>query len=199
MGLSKGQPFKKIGMKAQDTCELFFDNVKIPKENQLGDETKGFSYLMQGLAEERLIVACQCLASAQKAFDLTRDYVLERRAFGKRIADFQNTQFVMADLRADLDVMQAYIDQCVAIHSQGNLTIVEAAKAKLKTSELQGKMVDACLQFFGGSGYIDEYPISRLYADARVSRIYAGTSEVMKLLIGREVFAEDYKPFSERC
>ena len=197
-GFRRGNKLDKMGMKAQDTAELFFDNVKVPKENVLGDPAKGFSYLMKGLAEERLIVSCQNLAAAQKAFDLTREYVIERKAFGKRIADFQNTQFVMADLRAELDVHQAYVDQCVAAHNQGLLTVVEAAKGKLKTSEMQSKVVDACLQLHGGSGFMDEYPISRLYCDARVSRIYAGTSEIMKLLIGRDVFSDSYQSFEER-
>ena len=197
-GFERGRNLKKLGMKAQDTAELFFSNVKVPKANVLGDPTKGFSYMMVGLAEERLINACRSIAVAQKAFDITVDFVKERKLFGKTLSAFQNTQFKLAELRAEIDVLQVYVDHCVAIHNADELTPVEAAKAKLVTTELQGKVVDECLQFFGGAGFMDEFPISRLYADARISRIFAGSSEVMKLIISRDVFSDEFVTFDKR-
>ncbi|BFM15085.1 acyl-CoA dehydrogenase family protein [Maricurvus nonylphenolicus] len=197
-GFDRGQPFKKLGQKAQDTAELFFSNVKVPKENVLGDPSKGFSYLMEGLAEERLIAAVECLAAAQKAFDITVDFTNERKLFKQRLGQFQNTQFKLADLRAELDMQQIYVDQCVRALASDELTAVDAAKAKLVTSELLCRVVDEGVQLHGGSGYIDEYPICRMYADARVTRIYAGTSEVMKLIIGRDIYQGDNTPFIDR-
>ena len=174
-------------MKAQDTAELFFNDVKIPKENVLGDPHRGFHYLMHGLAEERLISATGSLASAQRAFDLTRDFVVERKAFGQRIADFQNTRFKLAELRAELDMCQVFIDKCVEVHNQGKLSSEMAAKAKLYATELEGRVTDEGVQLHGGAGYMDEYEISRLYTNARISRIYAGSSEIMKEIIARSV------------
>lgn len=186
-GFSRGRNLKKLGLKAQDTAELFFDNVKVPKANVLGDPRKGFYYLMQFLAEERLIVACGCVAAAEAALRITLDYVRERRAFGRAIAEFQNTRFKLADMRTRIDAAQVFIDRCVMDHNEGKLTAEVAAEAKLFASELEGWATDECLQLHGGAGYMDEYPISRLYANARVSRIYAGSSEIMKEIIARSM------------
>ncbi len=186
-GFERGRNLKKMGLKAQDTAELFFNDVKVPRENVLGDAHKGFHYLMHGLAEERLISATGSLACAQRAFDLTRDFVIQRKAFGQRIADFQNTRFKLAELRAELDMCQVFIDKCVEVHNQGKLSSEMAAKAKLYATELEGRVTDECVQLHGGAGYMDEYEISRLYTNARISRIYAGSSEIMKEIIARSV------------
>ncbi len=195
LGFERGRNLKKMGMKAQDTAELFFENVKVPKENVLGDPTKGFAYLMEGLAEERLISAAMALSAAQLSFDLTLEFVKERKVFGKSLAGFQNTQFKLAELRAELDVAQIFIDQCVSAHSARQLTSVDAAKAKLLCSELQVSAADLGVQLHGGAGYMDEYPISRQYTDARIAPIYAGASEIMKLLISRDFLSDSYSPF----
>jgi alkylation response protein AidB-like acyl-CoA dehydrogenase len=197
-GFERGRNLKKMGLKAQDTSELFFNNVKVPKSNVLGEPGKGFVYLMQGLAEERLIGAVGYLAAAQLSWDLTRDFVKERKAFGKAVANFQNTQFKMSEMRAQLDILQAYVDQCVRSFAAGALTAVDAAKAKLATSEIQVAMADLGVQLHGGAGYMDEYPISRQYTDAKISTIYAGSSEIMKLIIGRDCLGDDYVPFNTR-
>jgi acyl-CoA dehydrogenase len=194
-GFERGRNLKKMGMKAQDTAELFFSNVKIPAENVLGDPAKGFGYLMAGLAEERLISAAMALSSAQLSFDLTLEFVKERKMFGKPLSAFQNTQFKLAELRTELDVAQIFVDQCVAAHTAHQLTAVDAAKAKLLCSELQVRSADLGVQLHGGAGYMDEYPISRQYTDARISPIYAGTSEIMKLLISRDFLSDEYSPF----
>ncbi len=186
-GFERGRNLNKMGLKAQDTAELFFDNVKIPAANVLGDPEQGFYNLMRFLVEERLLNAVGSIAHAQTAFDLTMGYISERKAFGRLIGAFQNTRFKMAEMRAQLDVMQAFIDQCVVQHNQGELTARIAAEAKLVTSELEGRVMDECVQLHGGSGYMDEYRISRMYTDARVSRIYAGTSEIMKEIIARGI------------
>jgi alkylation response protein AidB-like acyl-CoA dehydrogenase len=197
-GFERGRNLKKMGLKAQDTSELFFNNVKVPKSNVLGEPGKGFVYLMQGLAEERLIGAVGYLAAAQLSWDLTRDFVKERKAFGKAVANFQNTQFKMSEMRAQLDILQAYVDQCVRSFAAGALTAVDAAKAKLATSEIQVAMADLGVQLHGGAGFMDEYPISRQYTDAKISTIYAGSSEIMKLIIGRDCLGDDYVPFNTR-
>lgn len=197
-GFDRGRNLKKMGMKAQDTAELFFNDVKIPKENVLGEPGKGFYYLMMGLAEERLLGAAGYLASAQLSWDLTADYVKERKAFGKPVAAFQNTQFKLAEMRTELDIAQVYVDQCVKSFNDGSFTAVDAAKAKLYTSELQVKIAELGVQMHGGHGYMDEYPISRQYTDAKISTIYAGSSEVMKLIIGRDCLGDDYVPFNSR-
>ena len=197
-GFERGRNLKKMGLKAQDTAELFFNDVKVPKENVLGEPGKGFYYLMEGLAEERLLGAVGYLASAQLSWDLTADYVKERKAFGKPVAAFQNTQFKLAEMRTELDMSQVYIDQCVKAFNAGSFTAVDAAKAKLYTSELQVRMAELGVQMHGGHGYMDEYPISRQYTDAKISTIYAGSSEVMKLIIGRDCLGDDYVPFNTR-
>jgi acyl-CoA dehydrogenase len=184
-GFSRGRNLEKMGLKAQDTAELFFDNVRVPKENVLGDPVRGFYNLMEFLAEERLINAVTNLAHAQTAFDLTMEYVKERRAFGRQIATFQNTRFKMADMRTRLDVAQTFIDRCVMDHNEGQLTSECAAEAKLLTSELEGWVMDECVQLHGGAGYMSEYRISRMYTDARISRIYGGSSEIMREIISR--------------
>ncbi len=197
-GFERGRNLDKMGLKAQDTAELFFNNVRIPEANVLGEPGKGFYYLMEGLAEERLIGAAGYLAAAQLSWDLTADYVKERKAFGKPLAAFQNTQFKLAELRTELDIAQTYVDQCVAAFTAGQLTAVDAAKAKLVTSELQVKVADIGVQLHGGAGYMDEYPISRQYTDAKISTIYAGSSEVMKIIVSRDCLGDDYQPFNTR-
>ena len=192
-GFERGRNLEKMGLKGQDTAELFFNNVKIPKENVLGQEGKGFYQLMHGLAEERLLGGVGYLAEARRAFDITREFCLERKLFGQRLSDMQNTQFKMAEMDAEIDMAQVYVDYCVSLHNNGKLTAIEGAKVKLMTSEIQGRMVDLGVQLHGGAGYMGEYEISRMYTDARISRIYAGSSEVMKLIIGREIFSENYK------
>lgn len=186
-GFERGRNLKKMGLKSQDTAELFFNNVKIPKENLLGELHRGFYHLMHFLAEERLLGAVGYLACANAALDLTLDYIKERKAFGQTIADFQNSRFKMADMRMQIDVAQAFIDQCVEEHGRGELTADDAAKAKLFTSELEGRVMDECVQLHGGAGYMDEYPICRMYLNARVSRIYAGSSEIMREIIARSM------------
>ncbi len=184
-GFSRGRNLKKLGLKSQDTAELFFDNVRVPKDNVLGDPYKGFYNLMHFLAEERLIVAVGCVAAAEAAFRVTVDYVKERVAFGRPIAMFQNTRFKLADMRTRIDATQAFVDRLVMDHNAGKLTAEVAAEGKLLASELEGWVTDECLQLHGGAGFMDEYPISRMYANARVSRIYAGSSEIMREIIAR--------------
>jgi alkylation response protein AidB-like acyl-CoA dehydrogenase len=186
-GFERGRNLKKMGLKSQDTAELFFNNVKVPKENLLGELNRGFHHLMHFLAEERLLGAIGYVATGNAAFDLTMDYIKERKAFGRTIADFQNTRFKMADMRMQLDIAQNYVDQCVLEHNKGKLNADDAAKAKLFTSELEGRVVDDCVQLHGGAGYMDEYPICRMYLNARISRIYAGSSEIMREIIARSI------------
>jgi alkylation response protein AidB-like acyl-CoA dehydrogenase len=187
-GFERGRNLGKLGLKAQDTAELYFTNVKVPKSNVLGDPAKGMHYLMQGLAEERLITACGSLAAAQRAFDVTRDYVLERKVFGKPLAEQQNTRFELAALRTEIDVATVFVDHCVEEHNAGRLSATMAAKAKLYTSELEGRVTDEGVQLHGGAGYMLEYEICNLYANARVTRIFAGSSEIMKEIIARSIF-----------
>jgi len=186
-GFERGKNMEKMGLKSQDTAELFFNNVKVPKDNLLGELHRGFYQLMHFLAEERLLGACAYIANAEAAFNLTLDYVNERHAFGKPLADFQNTRFTLADMRTEIDVGYAFIDRCVEAHDTGELSADDAAKAKLWTSELEGRVTDQCVQLHGGNGYMDEYPISRMYTNARVSRIYAGSSEIMREIIARSI------------
>ncbi len=186
-GFSRGRKLKKMGYKSQDTAELFFDNVIIPKANILGDATKGFHYLMQGLAEERLQSGIRSTASAQYAFGLTSAFVCERKVFGKPLSSYQNTRFKMAQMSTEIDLAQVYVDRCVEEHNKGALSGEDAARLKLFASEMQGRVVDECVQLHGGAGYMDEYPISRAYTDARVTRIFAGSSEIMKEIIARSL------------
>ncbi|RYX95460.1 MAG: acyl-CoA dehydrogenase [Comamonadaceae bacterium] len=184
-GFRRGRRLKKMGMKASDTAELFFDEVRVPASNLLGEENKGFAQVMHEIPRERLSIATIATASAQKAFDITVDYVRERQLFGKPLMDFQNTQFKLAELKTQLTAAWALIDQSITRQMAGTLTTDEAACAKLFTTELQCRMVDDCLQMHGGWGYMSEMPISRMYVDARVRRIAGGSSEVMKMLIAR--------------
>jgi acyl-CoA dehydrogenase len=186
-GFERGQNLDKIGQKAADTSEMFFSDVRVPISNLLGQEGAGFAVLMNELPRERITIACRAMAEAQRAFELTTEYVKERKAFGKQLFEFQNTQFKLAEIKTSLAVGWAYIDQCLTKIDQGKLTPEEGAMAKLWTTETGNKIVDDCLQLFGGYGYMREYPISRLFVDSRVRRIYGGTSEVMKLVIGRTV------------
>jgi acyl-CoA dehydrogenase len=192
-GFRRGRRLAKMGLSAQDTSELFFDAVKVPIGNVLGDPAAGFKYLVQFLAAERLIAAIGSMASAQTAFDLTLEFVRSRRAFGKPIGALQNTRFIMAELRAKLDAIQTFVDQCVLMLNQGALTVEVASEAKLLSSELEGDVMDRCVQFHGGAGYMSDYRISRMYTDARVSRIFAGTSEIMKEIIGRSLGLDERK------
>ena len=192
-GFERGRKLDKMGLAAQDTAELFFNDVRIPKENVLGEPGKGFQYLMEGLAEERLIAACQFSTSARKAFDLTRDFVMERKVFGKRLCDIQNTQFRMAELDTEIEIIQVYVDHLVTEHNAGRLSAGTAAKAKLQASEIEWRAVDQGVQLHGGAGYMKEYPICDMFTDARINRILAGSSEIMRHIIGREIFTQKYK------
>ncbi|AXL53678.1 acyl-CoA dehydrogenase [Paraburkholderia caffeinilytica] len=184
-GFRRGNRLHKMGLAAQDTSELFFDDVKVPKSNVLGDPTKGFGYLARSLSGERLIAAVGSMAAAQTAFDLTLDFIKDRHAFGRAIGTFQNSRFTMASLRAQLDAIQTFVDQCVIAYNADELTAEIAAEAKLLSSELENRVIDDCVQLHGGAGYMEEYRICRMYTDARVTRIFAGSSEIMKEIIGR--------------
>ena len=192
-GFERGRNLDKMGLKAQDTAELFFNNVKIPKENVLSEPGKGFHYLMEGLAEERLIGAVGYVAQARRAFDITRKFVMERDVFGQKLSDMQNTQFKMAELDAKIDMVQVYVDHLVELHNQGQLDANKAAKAKMLGSEIEWEMVDQGVQLHGGAGYMQEYEICRMFTDARVDKIYAGSSEIMRYIIGRDIFSQKYK------
>ena len=197
-GFEKGVPFKKIGMKAQDTCELFFDNVKVPKENLLGKEGQGFAIMMTELARERLSVAITAIGGAEGAIEDTLAYTSTRTAFNQPIAGFQNTQFKLAEAAAQLQIHQAFIDRCIEDLSQNKLSAESASMAKFSATDMHSKVVDECLQLFGGYGYMWEYPIARMYADSRVARIYAGTNEIMKLVIARGLFKELFAQMKEK-
>ena len=184
-GFKRGRNLDKVGLKAQDTSELFFDNVKLPISNLIGSKGKGFYNLMEQLPQERLAIAVSAVAAAEAALDWTIEYVNERNAFGKKIAEFQNTKFKLAELKTELTVAQIYIDECIEKHLNNDFDAVEGAMAKLWTTELQCKLVDECVQLHGGYGYMREYPIARSWEDARVQRIYGGTNEIMKEIISR--------------
>jgi acyl-CoA dehydrogenase len=185
-GFRRGRKLKKLGMDAADTSELFFDDLVLPATGLLGSqEGQGFAQLMTELPQERLIVAVHAMAMMERALDLTVAYVKQRQAFGKKIIEFQNTQFVLAECKSEMTAAKVFVDHCIGRHIAGALDTATASMAKYWITDLQGKLIDRCLQLFGGYGYMDEYPISRLYRDARVLRIYAGTNEIMKLLIAR--------------
>jgi alkylation response protein AidB-like acyl-CoA dehydrogenase len=188
-GFTRGRKLAKIGMHAQDTAELFFSDVFVPEQNLLGVEGGGLRQLMAHLPLERLSIASAAMGAADAAFAWAVEYVQQRHAFGRRIADFQNTQFVLAEVATELDVTRAYVDRCVLAVSDGRLTAVEAAKAKWWATDVQNRVIDRLLQLFGGYGYMAEYPISRAWADARVQKIYGGTNEIMKHIIAREIVA----------
>ena len=186
-GFERGKRLKKIGMKAQDTSELFFSNVQVPAVNLLGSEGQGFIYLMQELPWERMQIAIGATASAQQAIDDTIAYVRERKVFGTTVASFQNTRFKLAEMQTQVQMARVFVDQCMALLLQGALDAATASMAKYACSELQGKVIDECLQLHGGYGYMWEYPIARAYVDARVSRIYGGTNEIMKEVVARSM------------
>ncbi|WP_292025063.1 acyl-CoA dehydrogenase family protein [Maritimibacter sp. UBA3975] len=192
-GFSRGRNLKKMGLESQDTAELFFDDVKVPKNNVIGDPRGGFKTMMRNLAEERLNGAVGFVARAERAFEITMEFIMERRAFGKPIGTFQNSRFKMASMRTEIDAAQALVDHCVREHLKGELSAEMASEAKLFTSEVEGRVVDECVQLHGGAGYMEEFEISRLYRDARISRIYAGTSEIMREIIGRGLGLDERK------
>ena len=187
-GFQRGRNLDKIGLKANDTSELFFNDVRVPTANLLGhEEGQGFVQLMQQLPQERLLIGAQAIAMIERALAATIDYVKERKAFGKAVIDFQNTQFKLAEMKTEATVGRIFYNDCVARHLAGGLDAVTASMCKLWLTDLQCKIVDECLQLFGGYGYMNEYPIARMFRDARVQRIYGGTNEVMKLLIARSL------------
>lgn len=187
-GFRRGRKLDKIGLRGQDTAELFFDEVRVPRANLLGvSEGQGFYQMMDKLAQERLVVALQSMAMIERALALTLEHVRERKAFGKRVLDFQAVQFQLAEWKTQATVAKVFCHHCVEQHLQARLDATTASMAKYWLSELQGQIVDGCLQLFGGYGYMNEYPIARMYRDARVSRIYGGTNEIMKLLIARSL------------
>jgi alkylation response protein AidB-like acyl-CoA dehydrogenase len=186
-GFTRGRNLEKIGQKSQDTAELFFDQVRVPAANVLGQEGRGFYHLMHNLPAERLSIAVSAVAGARAVFDETVTYAKNRTAFGQPIGAFQHNRFVLAELDTELDVARVYVDRCLEAVTVGELTAVEAAKAKWWTTELQKRVVDACVQLHGGYGYMLEYPVARAYLDARVQTIYGGTTEIMKEIIGRDL------------
>lgn len=186
-GFTKGVPFEKVGLHAQDTCELFFEEVKIPKQNLLGKLGEGFTYLITELAQERLVVALAAIALSEYALSCTIDYVKQRKAFGKAISEFQNTRFKLAEMAAMVEQGRIYCDYLVQLHNEGKLDSAMASAAKYNMTELQCKVADECVQLHGGYGYMWEYGVARAWADARVQRIYAGTNEIMKELIARKI------------
>ena len=186
-GFKRGTNLEKIGYKAQDTSELFFEDVRVPITNLLGQEGRGFAQLMQQLPQERLVVAIRCATALEAALDETIRYTKERKAFGRSISDFQNTRFKLAEVKTLAMVTRAFTDQCIQLHLEGKLTAEDAAAAKLHTTEALNKGVDECLQLHGGYGYSWEYPIARAWADARMSRIAGGSSEIMKEIISRNM------------
>jgi acyl-CoA dehydrogenase len=187
-GFERGRNLEKIGLKAQDTSELFFSNVKVPVGNILGKEGQGFKMLMTKLAQERLTQAVRSICVAEATIEATVAYTRDRKAFGHTIADFQNTQFVLAQLAAETTALRVFTDWCIHQHVTATLSPVDAAKVKLLVTDLHCKVVDQCLQFFGGYGYMAEYPVARAYMDARITRIAGGAAEVMKQIIGRDLF-----------
>jgi alkylation response protein AidB-like acyl-CoA dehydrogenase len=186
-GFDRGRNLGKIGLKAQDTAELFFDHVRVPAENLLGEVGRGFSALMENLPQERLSIAVGSVAACERILAITLDYVRGREAFGRPVGRFQANAFTLAELSTEVDVARVYVDRCIVEHTAGVLGAVDAAKAKWWTTELHKRLVDSCLQLFGGYGYMAEYPIAKAFLDARVRTIYGGTTEVMKEIIARSL------------
>jgi alkylation response protein AidB-like acyl-CoA dehydrogenase len=186
-GFERGRNLAKLGQHAQDTAELFFRDVKVPAANLLGTQGRGFVHLVDRLPQERLSIAVAAVAGAQAALELTLAYVRDRKAFGQPIGSFQHTRFQLAEMATEIDIAQTFTDRCIEALNDGELTVADAAKAKWWCTELQGRVVDTCLQLHGGYGYMLEYPITRAFADARVTRIYGGTTEIMKEVIGRSL------------
>ena len=186
-GFARGRKLEKIGCKAQDTSELFFADVRVPVGNLVGQEGSGFFHMMTQLAQERLIQSIRAVSSAEAAIAWTIDYVAERKMYGQTLGDFQNTRFKIAEMHAEVLAQRVLVDRLIDLHLRGKLDATDAAAGKLVTTELQGKVMDQCLQFFGGWGYMWEYPIARAFADARMSRIGGGTAEVMKQIIANSL------------
>lgn len=186
-GFTKGKPLKKVGMRGQDTCELFFDNVRVPKSNLLGIEGMGFIMLMKELAWERMMIAAICISGAESALATTVEYVKQRKAFGKPVSSFQNTRFKLAEMRSEIQIGRVFVDRCLEQVLKNELSIEAACAAKYWVSDLLSKVVDECVQLHGGYGYMLEYPIARAYIDTRANRIYGGTNEIMKELISRSI------------
>ncbi|MHB8243349.1 MAG: acyl-CoA dehydrogenase family protein [Solirubrobacteraceae bacterium] len=186
-GFERGRNLEKIGQHSQDTAELSFADVHVPVENLLGEEGKGFGYLVSNLPQERLSIAASAVAAAEAALGWTLDYVRERKAFGQAIGSFQSSRFTLAEVRSEVEVARVYIDRCAQALNDGDLSAEDAAMAKWWCTDLQGRAVDRCLQLFGGYGYMLEYPIARAFADARVTRIYGGANEIMKEIVGRSM------------
>lgn len=186
-GFQQGPNLKKVGLKAQDTAELFFDDVRVPVANRLGDEGSGFAQLVANLPQERLSIAVSAVAAARAAMEQTLEYCKERHAFGQPIGSFQHSRFALAEMVTEVDVAESFVDACVLARNTGELDAVDAAKAKWWCTELQGRIVDTCVQLHGGYGYMLEYPVARAFVDARVTRIYGGTNEIMKEIIGRSL------------
>ncbi len=189
-GFTRGRNLEKAGYKAQDTSELFFNDVRVPKSNLLGVEGRGFKQLMQQLAQERLVIAVRSATSIETALEWTTTYTKERKAFGQSIADFQNTRFKLAEIKAKAVMMRAFVDRCIADHVKGELDAVTAAIAKMESTEILWQVLDSCVQLHGGYGYMWEYPICRAWADNRMSRIAGGTTEVMKEIISRDLLKD---------
>ncbi|WP_406612982.1 acyl-CoA dehydrogenase family protein [Acinetobacter schindleri] len=189
-GVKKGRGLKKIGLHAQDTAELFFDQVHVPKSQLLGQEGHGFSYLMQELPRERLSISLMALGSIQGAIDITKEYVLERKAFGQALSQFQNTRFVLAQAQVKALAAEAFVERCKDLYSRNALSVTEVAALKCFITDTQCEVIDQLLQLFGGYGYMQEYPISRFFVDARVQKIYGGTNEIMKEIVARELLGK---------
>lgn len=186
-GFSRGRNLEKVGQHAADTSELFFNNVRVPAAEVLGNIGGGFGHMMDELPRERLVLAVSAVGHAQGALEKTVEYVMERKAFGSSVASFQNTRFELAKIKTEIEVHRAYVEKCNGLYAAGKMDVTTAAIIKLSTTEMENRVVDACLQLFGGYGYMSEYPISRYWADARVQRIYGGTSEIMKEIISRSL------------
>jgi alkylation response protein AidB-like acyl-CoA dehydrogenase len=186
-GFARGRNLDKLGMHAQDTAELFFEDVRVPVQNLLGEVGQGFRQMVDNLPQERLSIAIAGVAAARGALDMTLDYVRERKAFGRRIGEFQTSRFALAEMATEVAIATAFCDQAVLALNAGELSAEDAAMAKWWSTELQGRVIDRCLQLHGGYGYMLEYPIARAFVDARVTRIYGGTTEIMKEIIGRSL------------
>lgn len=188
-GVSRGRNLEKVGLKAQDTSELFFDSVRVPRTSLLGEENRGFAHLMDELPQERLVIALGAVAAAEAAVERTVDYVKGRKAFGKALFEFQNTRFALAEARTETEVARAFVDRCLAAHLNDGLDPATAAMAKMWCTDMQCRVIDACVQLHGGYGYMWEYPVARAWADARIGRIFGGANEIMKELIARSLQA----------
>lgn len=190
-GFQRGRKLEKIGCKGQDTAELFFSDLRVPVSNLLGEEGRGFYQLMSELPQERLVQAIRAVSSSEAALEWTTDYAVQRKMFGQPLSDFQNTQFKLAEMKADITAQRVFLDRCIELHLERKLDAVDAAMLKLTTTELQGRVMDQCLQLFGGWGYMWEYPIARAFVDARLGRIGGGSVEVMKQIIARSMLPDN--------